>query len=933
MEVNQMNELRRALTAMASQLVAGMVNPTAEEVRNAVNDLRKLSQFAEISDTDAEDTAKGIEQRQGVSMGLGAMLEGQDEFLPWLDDAKALGYITPYYWPRYEHFLHSEALPKEVIYGMDQITDRMLRQLGDPRKSEPWSRRGMVVGHVQSGKTANYIGLICKAADAGYRLIVVIAGIHNNLRSQTQERIDEGFIGRDTSRLHNRAQKGRKWIGVGKFDKLKIPVSLTSTIRDFNKRTATTIMSPLGSFAEGIPMVLVVKKNSNTLKNLVEWLREHSATGGEEMVVQPMLLIDDEADNASINVKYTKDDVSRINGQIRDLLGLFHHSSYVGYTATPFANIFIDPDVKDNMLREDLFPKHFIIGLDAPTNYFGASKVFIDGMPEKGTPEFLRYIEDNEDALPIQHEKTHDVNELPPSMTRALRAFLVARTIRSLRRQSGQHASMLVNASRFIDVQGKIRNRLRHCLDVIRDAVRVDASKGHKALRNFEIGELHKVWREEYADAFDDWEAIQGGLLSAVDAAKIVQVNSQANELNYNEASEVGLTVIAVGGFSLSRGLTLEGLTVSYLLRNSMMYDTLMQMGRWFGYRTGYEDLCRIWMPREAADWYAYIAEATEELHANLKRMERAKATPELFGLAVRNHPSSLMVTARNKIGSSRKLKFSGKLSGSYVETTKVTADHTILEKNRDAAKKLLANLAASGIITKGVPGKPGKEVSGGFLAREVPVQAVDAFLRAFWNDPRNVLTNTDLLRKYIAARTEDELAKWDVFIASVHSKKSESVIDFDGWEIGPVRRTVGARELRDGVFAISGNRSRVASRGVEKTGVARGEAEKAEADHRKEKKIAEDKHVNYPDRIYRAVRSRPLLILHLVRPLPPLPEGAGEIQVQVLSEYTPIVAWGISFPESSRPDEVVEYVVNTTMLKSMFGDEDTDEDAHVDDD
>ena len=925
MEVKQMSELRHKLTVTASQLVAGMVNPTAEEVRNVVNDLRKLPMFVKISDADAEDTAKDIEQRQGVSMGLGSILESQEEFLPWLDDAKAFGYIKPYYWPRYENFLQSKALPKEVIYGMDQITDRMLRQLGDPRNSAPWSRRGMVVGHVQSGKTANYTGLICKAADAGYRLIVVIAGIHSNLRNQTQARIDEGFIGRDTSRLQKRAREGQRWIGVGEFDKRKTPVSLTTTIKDFHRETAKTNMSQIGSYAEGIPVILVIKKNSNTLKNLIEWLREHSASGGEEMIDQPMLVIDDEADNASINVKYTKDDVSRINGQIRDLLGLFHHSCYVGYTATPFANIFIDPEVKDDMLGEDLFPKHFIIGLDAPTNYFGASKVFIDGMPEEGNPEYLRYIEDNKDVLPIQHEKNFDVDELPPSMIRALRAFLIARTIRSLRRQSEQHTSMLVNASRFVDVQGKIRSRLRDRLDAIRDAVRVDASKGPDALRNSEIGELHKVWFEEYTDVFNDWRAIQNGLLSTVDAAKIVQVNSQANELNYNEAGEVGLTVIAVGGFSLSRGLTLEGLTVSYLLRNSMMYDTLMQMGRWFGYRTGYEDLCRIWMPREAADWYAYIAEATEELHADLKRMERAKATPEMFGLAVRNHPKSLMITARNKIGSGRPLTFSREHSGKYVETTKVTADHEILDKNRDVAKRLLTDLKDCGVIIE--------ELRSGFLAREVPVQVIDDFLLAFRNDPRNVLTHTESLREYIAARIEDELAKWDVLIVSVRSKEPKSVIDFGGWQIGPVKRRVGASELREGVFAISGKRSRVASRGVEKTGVAPEAAEEAEATYREDNEITANEHVNYPDRIYREARLRPLLILHLVRPFLPRSESADESQVRALSEEDPIVAWGISFPKSSKPDKPIVYVANMTMLKGMYGEEDTDEDADVDND
>jgi hypothetical protein len=271
-----------------------------------------------------------------------------------------------------------------VVISTDEVTDRILDRMGNPHDTNPWDRKGMVVGHVQSGKTANYTGLVCKAADAGYRLIVVIAGIHNNLRNQTQARIDEGFVGRDTGRLEQRDTRDKpKIIGVGTFDDRRVPVSLTTTLRDFNKATATTNTSQIASYKE--PVVLVIKKNSSTLTNLVDWLREHSAGRYSEMVDQPMLLIDDEADNASINIKYGKEEISRINGQIRDLLGLFRRSCYVGYTATPFANIFIDPDSDDDVYKQDLFPRHFIIGLDSPSNYFGARKVFLDGVPDGET--------------------------------------------------------------------------------------------------------------------------------------------------------------------------------------------------------------------------------------------------------------------------------------------------------------------------------------------------------------------------------------------------------------------------------------------------------------------------------------------------------------------------------------------------------------------
>ena len=580
-----MTPLLSSLEGMTAMYMASQQGPhTAQSIRDIIGQLRSTPMFSgKIADDEAEELARLIEEKYGISMGLGAVVDAED-FRPWLHDARINGEVGDFYWSRYRRLLNLKGLPKSVIDATDEVTDRVLDRLGNPKNISPWSRRGMVVGHVQSGKTANYTGLICKAADAGYRLIVVIAGIHNNLRNQTQVRIDEGFIGRDTGRLAhaNKAQR-QKIIGVGNFDQREFPVSLTNTLRDFNKATATTNTSQIGQY--NVPVVLVIKKNSSTLKNLLEWLKEHSVNQGSQMVSQPMLLIDDEADNASINTAYARDEVTRINGQIRELLSLFHRSCYVGYTATPFANIFIDPDTDDETLKQDLFPRHFIIGLDAPSNYFGAQKVFLDARDKH-----VRLIDDNEDILPMKHKIDHPVDELPESLLRAVRAFIVARAIRNARGQQASHASMLVNASRFTDIQGRLRSKIADALGLIRDAVAVDGAKGRIALRNPEIAALHAVWEEEFAEADGAaWPDVQARLYEVLVAARIIEVNAskRSQALDYDHGGEHGITVIAVGGFSLSRGLTLEGLTVSYFLRNSMMYDTLMQMGRWFGYRPG----------------------------------------------------------------------------------------------------------------------------------------------------------------------------------------------------------------------------------------------------------------------------------------------------------------------------------------------------------
>lgn len=915
-----MSESFELLEETISPMVLREKDRTAESIRKLIDQMRSLPPFANVSEDQAERLARLLEERSGIHMGIGAVVD-TPEFRPWLHEARAA--IDPHYWSRYKKLLVSKRLPADVITSTDTVTDTILDRMGNPNDQGSWDRKGMVVGHVQSGKTQNYTGLVCKAADAGYRLIVVIAGIHNNLRNQTQARIDEGFVGRDTGRLEKKETKDKpRVIGVGKFDDRKAPVSLTTTLRDFNKATATTNTSQIASYA--VPVVLVIKKNSKTLANLVDWLKEHSTTHGTDMVDQPMLLIDDEADNASIDIKYGKGEVSRINGQIRELLALFRRSCYVGYTATPFANIFIDPDNDSEVYKQDLFPRHFIIGLDAPTNYFGARRVFIDGVPddEDTRPLHLRYIADNADVLPVKHKIDHGLTDLPASMMDALRCFLVARVIRNLRGQAGQHASMLVNASRFTGVQGLIRNRLHERLKGIEDAVRVDGGHQDAAERNREIGELKRCWQAEYREAGPTWDDIRQNLLAVVASTQVVSVNAASSaSLDYENGGS-GQTVVAVGGFSLSRGLTLEGLTVSYFLRNSMMYDTLMQMGRWFGYRPNYEDLCRIWMPQEAASWYAHIGEATEELQLELKRMQQANATPEEFGLAVRSHPSALMVTARNKMGAGKKHVMVG-LSNSFLETVKLSAASSVLQRNREARDQLLEDL-----IAQGRGPDSAEDISGGLLVPDVPWETIDDFLRAFENDRESILTDTRPVRSYIADRAHDELGSWDILVASLRPSQGEHK-EIAGWKIVPPRRSVGDEELKRGVLAISGKKARLASRGVEKAGVPEFVTRLAEEEYRKEELSRNGKDVedspNYPDRIYRAKRERPLLILYNIAIKS---EGLSE-EVAHKIPKDPVVGWALSFPISARPDKKVEYVLNPVALRELFGDDDdADEDS-----
>jgi len=657
-------------------------------------------------------------------------------------------------------------------------------------------------------------------------------------------------------------------------------------------------------------VVLVIKKNSSTLKNLLEWLKEHSVHQSTQMVSQPMLLIDDEADNASINTAYQRDEVTRINSQIRELLSLFHRSCYVGYTATPFANIFIDPDTDDEALKQDLFPRDFIIGLDAPSNYFGAQKIFLDARDQH-----IRLIDDNEDVLPMKHKIDHPVDVLPGSLVEAVRAFIAARAIRNARGQQAGHASMLVNTSRFTDVQGRLRSRIADVVARIRDAVAVDAAKGPAALRNPEIAALHATWSREFADAEGaDWSSVQARLHEVLVAARVVEVNAskRAQALDYDHVGEHGITVIAVGGFSLSRGLTLEGLTVSYFLRNSMMYDTLMQMGRWFGYRPGYEDLCRVWIPADGVGWYAHIHEAMDDLQTQLKRMELAKATPAQFGLAVRSHPEALIVTARNKMGTGKELPVKVGLAENLIETTRIVLDKAQLDANLRAGEELLSATASMGILLSERPR--------GYLLSGVGVESIRDFLRKYRTEPGlrpvNPLTDPKLINDYIEARADDELAKWDVFIAS-STRKDMDPIPFAGLDIVPYELSVDPDLAKGGVLAFSGSSRRIGSAEDETEGLTAtqiADAREAFRLSRPDQKLP--KTVN--PRIYRQVPGRrPLLILRLVKPKlddPIMPEG--------------VLVWGLSFPSSRIGGGTVEYVVNTIRMREMFGEEEIEEEA-----
>lgn len=882
-------------------ILSNMPARTPEQVRLVLKTVLPLypDLSATITEVQIEETARQIEARLSISMCDASTI--QVEFEEWLPGRRAS--LTPYYYDRYRKHLGNRGFGSAVLGVLDKDTDKIVGLMQDPEKPGRWTRRGLVVGHVQSGKTANYTGVICKAADYGYKFIVILTGIQEDLRVQTQERIEEGFTGRSSEATNGRDSA----VGVGLYGLEKQPICLTTRADDFRSTTRD-----LGVFLQSLsePLVLVMKKNSRTLANLIDWLKIGNGQAGARISSVPMLLIDDEADNASVNVSKNDDSPSAINDRIRKLLDSFDRNVYLGYTATPFANIFIDPDSKDAMEREDLFPRDFIISLDAPTNYVGASRIFPDSGDLHGT---LTTVDDHVDLLPEKHKISHPLTQIPESLKEAVRTFVLARAVRVLRGQDKSHSSMLVNASRFNEVQTKLTGLVSDLMSTIRSACTGHAGLPEKdALRDPELNRLHEVWRSQYEGRVPEaWRDVQAALVRAAGPIEVRKVNSKSpDKLDYRRYKNEGLHVIAIGGFALSRGFTLEGLTVSYFLRNSMMYDTLLQMGRWFGYRDGYADVCRIFMTEEAIDWYAHISDAIDELRDEFNRMERAGARPVDFGLKVRAHPESLIVTARNKMRSGQKVNHAVSLAGELIETTRLRTD--AIASNREVLSDLLTSLTDLC--------KPNHANEFGYLWKDIAVAPlVRNFVARFQNhDDVALLTQANPVNDYIKMRESDELARWDICLFSP-STSERAAASFGAYKPAAQARSSLWKRSPAGVdyIAVSGKALRVGGRGQVKAGMSIEEINAAENSWNKTSDI--------PDRQYIKHRTRPLLMLHVLDVW-----DKEKDKEKVNPPAAPsVVAWGIAFPESGYETTEVTYVVNTRWWAENYGtpEDDADED------
>ncbi|MBD2465606.1 Z1 domain-containing protein [Oscillatoria sp. FACHB-1407] len=920
---------------MARQLVQVFLKaeqkiPTREIIQERVKAVLSMltSQQGRAVEIDEEKLIREIQTLVNIQMGIGTILDSEKGHVPWLSDRNSE--INWDFWNRYVRYLEEEkGWAPATITGLDRLTNDVLERLEDPQRPGAWDRRGMVVGQVQSGKTANYTGLVCKAVDAGYKVIIVLAGLTDSLRSQTQIRLDEGFLGFDSRVYRAFDEKKNSFVGAGTIaiGKPLIAHSATSSDQkgDFNRKVANQFgVLPGGQD----PLVLVVKKNKSVLNNLFNWALSSvrgivdEESGRRIVRGVPLLVIDDEADNGSIDTNplvFDDDDniiedhdPTKINALIRKLLYSFEQSAYVAYTATPFANIFIHEEARTNQCGDDLFPRSFIINLPTPSNYVGPARVFgleadaQSGLEASEGLPIVRLVKDHEKWMPTAHKKEHVPGEIPESLYKAIKSFILSCAVRIARGQEKAHNSMLVHVTLLTSVQERVAVQVQDVLTSIQRRLRYGDGNAPKQLRD----EFRQLWESdflptsesmmhEYAIQTVCWEEADLLLNQAASKIQIKKINGTAKDvLDYSEHKN-GLSVIAIGGNKLSRGLTLEDLTVSYYLRPTRMYDSLMQMGRWFGYRPGYLDLCRLYTTDELVQWYKHITVASEELRQELDYMAAEDATPEDFGLKVRTHPQGLMITAANKMrsGTTMQLSYTRSLS----ETTIFYKNDEINEQNFKATDELLKTLGKY------------EEKSKNYLWREVSADKVIDFLSAYQSHHDCRPANTTLLVQYIKAQLpRKELVSWTVvLISNEQAKKDRNTYVIGGHEVGLTERKDSSSESPH-EYRMS--KSHLLSPTDEWLDLsAETQEEILELTQQKREKAGKPpmKSKTPDGKIIREKRDKRNGLL-LLYPL-------DSKKIKSITSPVPIVGFVMSFPKSTS-DIPIEYRVNNTRWKEDAG-------------
>lgn len=887
----------------------GLENTLSEEViKNLVAQAMLLPGIT-FSEEEIEAAVHDITYRYQVKTFPGSNILSDYEQDDWYEDAKNDPNKPPFFWTRYKDYLIDKKhfAPNVVsTLGEETLDQKLMNYILNPNATYPHPvlRRGLIIGDVQSGKTSTYIGFLCKAADAGYKVFILLTGTIESLRRQTQERVEEGFIGIDMSA----GTTGGTRVGVGEDNKPIRAMALTSRKGDFAGDSNKIAVA----LSDKNAVVFVIKKQKDVLTKLRDWLLTLNADPMTGKIDMPMLMIDDEADNASINTNKDGDDPTTINKLIRELASIFTKSNYVGFTATPFANVFIDPDTNEKMETQDLFPEDFIVALPTPSNYVGPNRIF----PKDS--EFhsqLIYINDagveEEDGYPFyfKHKKEW-ADELPGSLTDAVYSFYLANAIRDLRGDNYAHRSMLINISRFVKVQKYIKSEVEEIHAEAYRAIKFNLS--HNLTENLKspvLKRLYQNWEKQYSNTEFSWDEIVNVLFKSIENIQIKVVNSAKSSEKLEYPQNESLRVIAIGGLALSRGLTLEGLIISYFYRNTCTYDVLMQMGRWFGYRRNYEDLFRIWTHKSSAKWYAEIAEATERLKDDMTIMRDLKLRPRDFGIRVRNDSSELKITSANKMRNATDEYEYSSYYGNIVETPYLHLSTSIEKENFKVTKTLIEKLVASGYTFGRLKTAKGPSR---LMIQDIPKALIIDYIRHIKISKYSASFDTKQIAKFLEDTVEHDIDKFDL---AIMDGQKPGELEICGQKICKVRRSECIIDSKNDRLGI-GQRGRLGGPTdglvgiVDYAGKTADEIiEEAKKSYRDEYKLKNKTDFNearstYPSRTWFAhvSKRKPILLIYLIDVDYDEDEKNQEKQVVSFKEdmgNTPVVGLALGLPKN----------------------------------
>ena len=620
-----------------------------------------------------------------------------------------------YYWERYSEQLLKQGWAEDSVLQLEDSTSSVVERLADPTAETAYQSKGLVIGYVQSGKTANFTGVIAKAADAGYRLIIVLGGMLDVLRSQTQRRIDKELVGRE---LLDREYvndpdwdefltHGAKPSELGAFDLARLTgpegdyqrLALGVAALKFEPQNAALPFNHPDNLYRAPARIAVLKKNSKVVQRL---LTDLTALGRQKLGAPldqvPVLIIDDESDQASINTKKQtpgalEEERNATNQAIVDLLRLLPRSQYIGYTATPFANVFVDPASEG-----DIFPKDFLIALPRPIGYMGVS-------------DFYDFDEGNEDEKPNKRDFVREVigeDSSPKNLRAAIDSFVLAGAIKLWRSEQNpklkfRHHTMLVHVTQLVADQKVLAGDVRKTYA----AAGYNGGKGLERLAALFEDDFKPVYERRGDDqklpaSFEDLLPHLGDCLQRIGESEdaVLVVNNETKEQT-PDFDKQSVWKVLVGGTKLSRGYTVEGLTVSYYRRRAGAGDTLMQMGRWFGFRRGYKDLVRLFIgtkEKKSAkgsatidlyEAFGGVCRDEELFRKDLERyasMDEPRMTPAKIPPLVPQH--MLRPTAANKMRNAV-IQFRN-FGGQLAESTFAPHDEDLIKRNNELLAALL---------------------------------------------------------------------------------------------------------------------------------------------------------------------------------------------------------------------------------------------------